>query len=164
MRLLFTILVLLFQLTYADAQDMSADSLVKIIRTVSEGLDGNEGFTQFEFKDRFMFAIVDESYNRMRIISPISEIKNISAEQFFACMEANFHTALDVKYAVSEEIMWSVFVHPLKELKETQIVDAISQVYNAAESFGTSYSSTLLAFPSQDNEHPDAPKEKITKL
>ena len=62
-------------------------------------------------------------------------------------MVANFHSALDVKYALSDEIIWSVYVHPLKELSEEQVADAVKQVYTAAKTFGSSYSSTNLVFP-----------------
>jgi len=62
------------------------------------------------------------------------------------CMEANFHTALDSKYAISNNILWSAFIHPLKELTERQLIDAVSQVYSAARTFGSSYSSGALSF------------------
>ena len=62
-------------------------------------------------------------------------------------LEANFHSALDVKYAISDDVMWSIFVHPLRELTENQLINALSQVYQAAETFGTSFSSTGLIFP-----------------
>ena len=62
-------------------------------------------------------------------------------------MEANFHSVLDARYAVSEDILWVAYIHPLRELQPAQAVDAIVQVYNAALTFGTSYSSTDLAFP-----------------
>ena len=83
----------------------------------------------------------------MRIISPITETSKITAEQIFKCMEANFHTALDIKYAISNDILWSAFIHPLKELSQKQVIDAISQVYSSVKTFGTSYSSSNLIFP-----------------
>lgn len=62
-------------------------------------------------------------------------------------MEANFHTALDVKYAISDDILWSVFIHPLKELNKDEVLSAINQVYEASVTYGTTYSSTGLTFP-----------------
>jgi hypothetical protein len=60
---------------------------------------------------------------------------------------ANFHSALDVRYALSDEIIWSVYTHPLESLSPDQLKDAISQVYMAAVTFGTTYSSSDLVFP-----------------
>mgnify|MGYP000279780697 CR=1 FL=1 len=75
---------------------------------------------------------------------------------------ANFHSVLDVKYALSDEIIWSVYAHPLQELSELQVVDAIQQVYAAALTFGSSYSSTNLVFPG-NKKKVERPKPKILK-
>ena len=50
---------------------------------------------------------------------------DIGEEELLNAMVANFHSALDVKYALSDEIIWSVFIHPLRELSEYQVRDAI---------------------------------------
>jgi hypothetical protein len=42
---------------------------------------------------------------------------------------------LDAKYAISDEILWAVFIHPLKELSDKQISSAIKQVYSSAITF-----------------------------
>jgi len=60
---------------------------------------------------------------------------------------ANFHTALDIKYAISDDVLWSAFIHPLRELTVAQVKDALSQVYYANITFGTTYTSTDLVFP-----------------
>ena len=68
----------------------------------------------------------------MRIMSPIIEQKKLAYTDMLKVMEANFHTALDVKYAISNDLLWSVFIHPLKELDREQIVSAIQQVYTSS--------------------------------
>ena len=60
---------------------------------------------------------------------------------------ANFHSALDLKYAISDDVLWSTFIHPLRELTVAQVKDAVSQVYYANRTFGTTYTSTDLVFP-----------------
>ncbi len=67
-------------------------------------------------------------------------------------MEANFHSALDVKYAISNDIVWSIFVHPLAELSEDQVEDAINQIFFSVVTFGTTYTSTNLTFPGSSEE------------
>jgi len=65
-----------------------------------------------------------------------------------------------VKYALSDEVIWSVFIHPLKELSDHQVLDAIDQVYNASVTFGATYSSTNLVFPGNTKKN-DSIKKKI---
>jgi hypothetical protein len=83
----------------------------------------------------------------MRRISPIIDSSELDENIQTNVLVANFHTALDVKYVISENILWSVFIHTLKELSEGQLVDAVKQMYLANVNFGTSYSSTSLVFP-----------------
>ena len=94
----------------------------------------------------------------MRIISPISQVSDIEELQIKKCLEANFHSALDAKYAISDEIIWSTFIHPLKELTKDQVISAISQVYSCNRTFGGSYSSGLLSFPSKKERETERTK------
>ncbi|NMH89365.1 hypothetical protein HHX25_17775 [Flavivirga sp. Y03] len=126
---------------------MTNEKLQDIYTSVSDSIQGNPGAWQFFIKEIPMVSITDTNHNRMRIISPIADSKSLSDELIKAALVANFHTALDVKYAVSDGILWSVFIHPLKELSEHQVKDAVSQVYHAHVNFGTSFASTALAFP-----------------
>ena len=92
-------------------------------------------------------------------MTPIIEQKKLAYTDMLKLMEANFHTALDVKYAITDGILWSVFIHPLKELSNDQALRAIEQVYTAARTYGTSYNSTGLTFPNRKEEQ--VKKKKI---
>lgn len=98
----------------------------------------------------------------MRFIAPIKHLSEVTAKELKSCMEANLHAALDVKYAIFDSIMWTVFIHPLKELSEEEIQGAISQVFISAFTYGTLYTSTNLSFPAGKNEEekPEEPAEK----
>lgn len=133
------------------AQTMNNQKLDEIIRKVGDSVNGKLGSWQFKFNDALLMIITDENHNRMRIMAPITEMKNLDEADYIKSLEANFHTVLDAKYAISDEIMWSVFIHPLKELSEGQVKDAINQVYLAAATFGSSYTSSDLVFPSIKN-------------
>ena len=146
MRILFSIVFVLF-LTTVQAQEMTAAKLYEIIEQEADTVKTNGNSYQFLFNDAMLICIYDENANRMRIISPIVEREKIGEEELLNALVANFHSALDVKYALSDEILWSVYAHPLKELSELQVIDAIQQVYAAVITFGTSYSSTNLVFP-----------------
>ena len=134
------------------AQDMNNEKMAKILYVVSDTLQGDPGLWQFTVGEVAMMCVTDRVHNRMRIISPIKEVKETSEEEFQAAMEANFHSALDVRYAISDDLVWVAFIHPFKELSKEQVIEAISQVYNGAKTFGGSYSSTELAFPKRQKK------------
>ncbi len=152
----------LFVTVFASAQ-MNNAKLDVILKRESDSLQTNGNQWQMLYKDRLLICVTDENANRMRIISPISEIGKLEETELKNALVANFHTALDVKYAISDEYIWSVFIHPLKELTEEQVVDALSQVYYANLTFGGSYSSTTLVFPGNTKKI-EEPKTKVKKI
>ena len=163
MRRSLYLLLLLCLLGYSvRSQTMDAERLKELISEVSDTLQNVGNAFQFMYEEKLLICIYDENANRMRIISPIIERKELEEEQLLNALVANFHSALDVKYALSDEIIWSVFTHPLKELSDHQVLDAVQQVYTAAISFGTTYSSTNLVFPGNSNKE-EKPKKILQK-
>lgn len=142
---------------------MTNEKLDTIFKTVSDTIKGESGRWQFLINDVPLVCVTDVSHNRMRIISPIIESYKLDEEMKTNALVANFHTALDVKYAISDDLLWAVFIHPLKELSEAQVIDAVKQVYFAKVNFGTSYSSTSLVFPGKKEENEVKPKEEPLK-
>ena len=130
---------------------MNNKQLDAIFHSLIEHIKGSNGHWQFLLGDTQVICLTDELHNRMRFIAPIIETDKLTTEALTKCMEANFHTALDIKYAISDGVLWSVFMHPLKELTERQVEDAIQQVYAGAQNFGTTYSSSNLYFPTKED-------------
>ncbi len=153
------ILLCFFNISSSKAQEMDALKLKDIISQVSDTMIPNGNSIQFIYKARPLICVYDENANRMRIISPIIKREELEEEEILNALVANFHSALDVKYALSDEIIWSVFIHPLKELYEHQVYDAIKQVHSASITFGSTYSSTNLVFPGNTKKK-EAPKLK----
>ncbi|MCH8903285.1 MAG: hypothetical protein IIA45_05160 [Bacteroidetes bacterium] len=146
--LLLLIATLLLFFTFdANAQKMNNKRMGKILNQVAKITDGQAGYWEITYEGIEMVVITDENHNRMRIITPLAYINELGEEVFEEVLEANFHTALDVKYAISDDIMWTVFIHPLKELSTDEFKDGLKQVYYATVTFGTTYSSTDLVFP-----------------
>lgn len=158
------ILIPIFTLAslFAQAQNMNNKQLGKILTELSDEIEGETGVWEFKINNMPMVCITDENNNRMRIISPVREIEDVTPKELKECMEANFHSALDVKYAVSNDIMWVAFIHPLAELSDEQVVSAVSQIYNASITYGSTYSSTELVFPKAEDAEKD-PKQKSKK-
>ncbi|MBW1296597.1 hypothetical protein GBO31_13870 [Aquimarina litoralis] len=144
---------------------MNNETLGEIITQKADTINGIVGNWQFLYKETPMLCVTDEKNNRMRIIAPITESSNLDKDLLLDSMTANFHSALDVKYAISNGILWSAYVHPLKELTTEQVESAISQVYLAAKTFGTTFSSTELLFGASalEEEKKEKPKKETIK-
>lgn len=160
----FFLLFGILNFSLVRAQEMNPEKLIELVTQVSDTVQPNGNQIQFLYKQRPLVCVYDENANRMRIISPIVETKDLEEEQLLNALVANFHSALDVKYALSDEIMWSVFVHPLKELSDHQVLDAIDQVHAASVTFGSTYSSTNLVFPGNTKKKDEPRAKKLIKI
>ncbi len=129
-----------------SAERMTSKALEEIINELSEDVKVEGNSVQFSFQGVSMFLIHDTNADRMRLVSPIIETKNLQAGMLEKAMEANFHTALDARYAISDGIVWSVFIHPLSDLQPSFFKSAILQVATARATFGDQYTSGALLF------------------
>lgn len=158
------VLLLAFCCTlFTSAQEMTAERLEEIIREEADSVQVQNNMIQFNFNQAVLLCIYDENANRMRIMTPITERKNLKEEDLLNLLVANFHSALDVRYALSDEIIWSVYTHPLQQLSDAQVVDAVQQVYAAALTFGSTFSSTGMVFPGNTRKL-EKKKDSVRKL
>jgi len=161
MKLRLLAAALLFTL-FASAQ-MNNQKLESLLTQQVDSIIGTPGRWQVNFQSLPMMVVTDETNDRMRIIAPIVGVDELDKEVLLDCLAANFHSALDVKYAVSNDVLWCVFIHPLSPLTETELKSAIEQVYYGTATFGTTYSSTPLLFGGgQGTEQKPKPKVKKT--
>ena len=128
------------------AQETSFDDLKLILAKEATIVNEEGSMVEYQIDQLPMFLIVDETANRMRLMSPIVEEKDLKEEDLKLLMEVNFDRALDAKYAVANGVLWSVYAHPLKELYKDQVIDAFNQVRNLVYNYGSSYSSTVFVF------------------
>lgn len=153
---------------HSVAQNMTNEKIETILAKVTDSVRGYPGYWEVLYKERQLLCLTDEKHNRMRIISPIIEEEALGKELLLDVLTANFHAALDVKYALSQGFLWSVYIHPLKELKDDQLESAVNQVVNAADNFGTSFSSTEMIFggntPQKEKGVPTEGKPVMQKL
>lgn len=109
------------------------------------------GFWKFKVRRRTVIVATDLKHNRMRILSPISKVKGVSAKLLKRLMQANFDTALDARYAIARGIIWGTFIHPLSTLHDRQFISAIGQTVNLALTFGTTFSSGATSYDGGDS-------------
>ncbi|MDF1878969.1 hypothetical protein JHD46_04870 [Sulfurimonas sp. SAG-AH-194-C20] len=137
------------------AHDNQAQMTQKKIQTIlrnqleTEVLEEEPGYTLFKYSNTKMALYPDEEFNRVRIISPITQYSSLAPKIKDSLMDANFHSALDCRYGVTEDTLYAAFLHPLSSLTKEDFLGALKQVHNLAKSFGKTYSSAQIAFTKQ---------------
>ncbi|MEM9781392.1 MAG: hypothetical protein AAF899_02845 [Pseudomonadota bacterium] len=151
--------------TAEESEPMTVARVGEVLSRLDEEAQRSPDGTvmQITIEGTALMFVSDPRHNRMRLMSRIGPADALSEEQLMRIAQANFDTALDARYAVARGQIWSVYIHPLAELTETQLIEAVGQVVNAAESFGTTYSSGLLSFGGGDAAAA-AQRELIDKL
>lgn len=118
----------------------------RILRELGENADGRPGRLLFTFANVRMACISDPEHDRMRIVAPIAEVEDVMALQLGAAMDANFHSALDARYATSNGIVYAAYIHPLSSLTEAELRSGAAQVASLTRTFGVDYSSGVLQY------------------
>ena len=114
---------------------MTPDLLNEIILANAAEVKDDGRVWEFEISGVAMACIIDPNYDRMRLIAPILEAENLSEKHRRIMLESNYHNALDARYATSNGIVYSVFIHPLSPLDEKQLTSAMRQVSELSENF-----------------------------
>lgn len=127
--------------------EMSQNRLEQIFSDQVEAITGPTGAIQSQIDGISIYCISDPANDRMRIVSPISRVAGLDARVHEILLRANFHRARDARYAISEGVIFSVFLHPLSSLTAAEIEAAVEQVINLVKTFGTTFSSDGMIDP-----------------
>lgn len=140
-----------FQTVQLNQGIMSSERLEAILQNEVTDLQSQAGMWQFTLENRIMVVLVNEENDRMRIVTPIISVNQLTAQQVQNILIANYHTTLDARYAITNNgVLVSVFTHPLSSLQEDDFRSAVYQVVRLAANFGTTYSSSdLILEPNQ---------------
>ena len=130
----------------AGADVMTQDEMEKIVISNVDVEEYKKGYVLFTYNKVKMALISDTNHDRMRIISPITQYSALTTEVKDVVMESNFHLALDARYAVRDDVLYSAFIHPMSPLTQQELEAALKQVSTLVLTFGTSYSSGELSF------------------
>jgi hypothetical protein len=131
--------------------DMTLAGLAELVLRIDPEAQANGSAIQFRVQDRALILVGDENAGRMRIMTPIARTDALDGETVQRMLQANFDAVLDARYAVANGIVWSVFIHPLPPMDEAQLANAIAQVYIAAATFGSTYTSGALVYGGGDS-------------
>jgi hypothetical protein len=149
-RILFFILAFT---THAFAQDtsMTAERLAQIIMDIDPDAAITPSGIELTIEDIPVLVVMAPAADRMRAMVPIASVEDITPEEMSRMMQANFDIALDARYAVAQDRVWGVFIHPLGALEREQFLSAIAQTVNLARTYGTLYSGGAQVFGGGDS-------------
>ncbi len=130
---------------------MTIERLDQIVRA----LDPNavtDGFRwRFTIAEAPVLIITDPVNDRMRALSPVKKVEELEEGALKRMMQANFDSALDARYAIANDMVWSTFIHPLRALEKDQLISGLGQVVNLAQTYGTLYSGGAMQFGGGDS-------------
>jgi hypothetical protein len=137
---------------------MTTDSISKILDSYLSEVEGQPGFWRGVRDEIQLFVFSDDAHDRMRIMAPIGEVKDMEPELLQVLLQANYDRALDARYAMRGTEVWSVSVHPLATLAPDDFADFLDQVVRLVKNTGSSYASSDLVFGggvSEDDDEDD---------
>jgi len=153
-KLLLTTLFSLFAMVaFAQIEaEMNPERMLKIVEALVPEIQQQGNAVFFEYEEVPMMLVYDENADRMRIVSPIAEVNQLQEGMLEKAMEANFHQALDARYATADGVVWSAFIHPMSDLSSELLRSGIHQVAVAHITFGDQYTSGALVFGGEEEQ------------
>ena len=131
---------------------MTLGTLGQLLDRLLEEKEGSEGFWHGQRDGVTVYVVADEEHDRMRIMSPIGEMRKADAGFLSILLLAIFDRALDAKYALRKREVWSVFMHPMSTLVPDDLGTFIDQVARLVKNTGTTYASSDLVFGVDDGD------------
>jgi hypothetical protein len=138
-----------------EASGMTNATLARLLPSLLKEIEGSNGFWHGQREDVAVYIVADEDHDRMRVMSPVGELKRTDAEFLSLLLQAIFDRALDAKYALRRKELWSVFMHPLSTLVPDDLGLYLDQVVRLVKNTGSTYASSDLVFGIGDDDNLD---------
>lgn len=166
-KILRTVLILALLLGLAacsgveTSEKMTGEKLSELILAFDKDAKINEAGAQFTLAERGVFLVYDIKADRMRLVTPIAQAALANGDIHERMLQANYDAVLDARYALANNIIWAVYIHPLSSLTKDDFLSGVAQTVTAAETFGKSYTSGAFVFGGGDSNdiHKDLLKE-----
>ena len=130
---------------------MTVERLLAILRALDSEMRPQAGGIALTIADVPVQVFLDPRANRMRALVPIASAEGLTEADLMRVLQANFDTALDARYAIAQGRLWSVFIHPLRQLERDQLISGIAQTVTLARTYGSFYASGATVFGSGDS-------------
>ena len=120
----------------------------KLLDSYVTDLEGQPGFWRGVRNEVPVFVFSDDEHDRMRIMAPIGVVEELDSDLLHVLLQANYDRALDARYAMRGNELWSVVVHPLATLATDDLPAMFDQVTTLVKNTGSTFASTELVFRS----------------
>ncbi|MGK7652694.1 hypothetical protein ACSQ76_09855 [Roseovarius sp. B08] len=130
---------------------MTLDRLDTILKSLDENARTDGRVWQMTIVDTPVLIITDPDNDRMRALSPVADLEDVQIDTLQRMMQANFDTALDARYAIAKDMVWSTYIHPLRPLEKDQLISGLGQVVNLVQTYGTLYTGGAMQFGGGDS-------------
>lgn len=127
---------------------MTTQAMGKLLDSYLNDLEGQPGFWRGVRNEVPVFVFSDDEHDRMRIMSPIGVVEELEPDLLHVLLQANYDRALDARYAMRGNELWSVVVHPLATLATDDLPAMFDQVVTLVKNTGSTFASTELVFRS----------------
>ncbi|MEE2984315.1 MAG: hypothetical protein VX929_13575 [Pseudomonadota bacterium] len=100
---------------------MNNQRIGELLANLNLDLSGGAGFWRLVLDGRNVMVITDENADRMRIIVPVTAAEVVSEDLLVRVMQANFDSALDARYAIAKDTLWSapsLLRFPLRSMRK----------------------------------------------
>ena len=144
------------------SEKMTPERMAELVKSFDADSEVRDNLIAFKLQEREVLIVHDAKNDRMRMLSPIARVGILDEAIMMRMLQANYDSVLDARYAVADGLVWSVFIHPLGNLQEEDMISAIAQVVTAAETFGTAFASGAMVFGGGDSN--ELHQELLKKL
>jgi hypothetical protein len=127
---------------------MTTAAISKLIESYLTELEGRLGFWRGMREEVPVYVFCDDKNDRMRLMSPVGELRELDPAMLQVLLQANYDRALDARYAMRNKELWAVVVHPLATLATDDLPNMFDQVVKLVKNTGTTFASTELVFRS----------------
>jgi hypothetical protein len=125
-----------------SGEPMTQSQMETVFADQVDAIMGPSGAIQTQVDGLNVYLISDPANDRMRIIAPIAMVSRLDPRVLGVLLVANFDNTRDARYAISEGVIYSTFLHPISSLTPELVGSAFRQVVNLAKNFGSTYSAS----------------------
>lgn len=143
------------------APTMTAERLGELVLRIDSEAQQSGSVWQFTVDSFETVLVYDIDADRMRVMIPINDADALPPEELLRLMQANFDSALDARYAIANDLLWGVFIHPLSTLTDVEFLLGVGQTVNVAATFGESYSSGMFIFGGGDSGELELERQRL---
>lgn len=130
---------------------MTVGGMAAILRAIDPNVQAAGSRFSLIVSGTPVLVIADPLADRMRAMTRIGPADALDQGIMQRLLQANFDAVLDARYAIANDQIWAVFIHPLSPLEPRQLVSGLAQMVNAAQSFGTTFSGGGVQFGGGDS-------------